>query len=276
MKRLLFAVAVLFAILPALAQDAKPCCKCKGKPVVISAHRGGAALKPENTIEAMINAINLGCRSLEGDLHITKDGQIVFSHDPYLLGFGKKYLIYKYTYAELRSHKADLPLASVLIDSVESYTRHQGIAPVSYTLEIKSVPGEDGTITPEYKTYTDQVMHLLLSKDLGRRLLMQSFDPRALVYLHEHYPAVRQMALVEADQITLGEVIKQLGYKPDVFSCNHEAVDQQLVDDCHREGITVNPYTVNDIDEALRLIDLGVDGIITNYPNKLLRLKGTR
>lgn len=266
----------LFATLPILAQTDRSCCGCISKAVVISAHRGGAALKPENTIEAMINAINLGCRSLEGDLHITKDGKIVFSHDPYLLGFGKKYLIYKYTYDELRSHKPDLPLASVLIDSVESYTRHQGIAPVDYTIEIKSVPGEDGTITPEYRNYTDQVMKLLLSKDLGKRLLMQSFDPRALIYLHQHYPTVRQMALVEAEHINLADVIKLLGYKPDVFSCNHEAVDQQLVDDCHREGITVNPYTVNDIDEALRLIDLGVDGIITNYPNKLLRLKGTR
>lgn len=274
MKRIVFVWIAFLAILPAGVQA--QCCHCGGREVVVSAHRGGAGLKPENTIEAMINAINLGCRSLEGDLHITKDGKIVFSHDPYLLGFGNQYLIYKHTYDELRAHKPDLPLASELIDSVESYCRHQGIAPVDYTLEIKSVEGEDGIITPEYHNYTDAVMRLLLSEDLGKRLLMQSFDFRVLKYLHSRYPQVRQMALVEAKHVNLADVLKELGYKPDVFSCNYEAVDSALVADCHDNGITLNPYTVNDLNEALRLISLGVDGIITNYPNKMLRLKGTR
>ena len=82
------------------------------KPEIeVIAHRGGAGLYPENTIEAMLNAVNIGIRDLEFDMHVTRDSVVVVSHDPYLKGYGEQYPLYANTYDALAPgpRLADLP-----------------------------------------------------------------------------------------------------------------------------------------------------------------------
>ena len=96
------------------------------------------------------------------------------------------------------------PLASDLIDFTEGYAKK----PVGYNIEIKSWPGEgEGTLWPDYKTFCDTCIPLLLSKHLGDRLIVQSFDTRALEYMHEKWPALTLSFLTEP---TTAENIEKL------------------------------------------------------------------
>ncbi|RZM22649.1 MAG: glycerophosphodiester phosphodiesterase, partial [Pedobacter sp.] len=184
-------------------------------------HRGTRGLMPENTIEAMKKSIDLGCNTIEFDVHITKDGQVVVYHDDSvnpdytLLPNGaefkkedrKKYTFYQMDYAEIRKFiigkkkYADFPqqqqlasyapLLSELIDSVEAYTKTKKIPGVNYLVEIKSNPATDGFEQPVPDVFVEKVMDVLSTSKLGKRLIVQSFDIRQLKIMHARYPKVK-------------------------------------------------------------------------------------
>lgn len=253
------------------------------QPRVI-AHRGGAGLYPENTIEAMLNAVNIGVRDLEMDMHITKDSVVVVSHDPYVKGYGQRYPIYSLTNNELRkltigrkhdpkfpkSRRLDshVPMVTELIDSVEDYCHRHHTGPVRYTIEIKSAEKKDGVLSPDYKTFTDLCMKALNSRHLGSRLLLQSFDLRTLKYVHENWPNVRLLYLVSDTDGTYRQCIDRLGFKPYAISNDYKATDRAFIEAAHADGVGVIPYTVDDRNEINRLTADGVDAIITNYPEE--------
>jgi len=251
----------------------------------VIAHRGGAGLYPENTIDAMLNAIDLGVRDLEMDMHITKDSVVVVSHDPYVKGYGKQYPIYSLSWNELRQMttgdkfdpkfpnskrvKSHVPMVTELIDSVEAYCHRRHIQPVKYTIEIKSSKSSDNVLSPEYKVFTDLCMKALNSRSLGSRLLLQSFDLRTLRYVHEKWPNVHLLYLTEKESGTYQQAIKALGFKPFAISDDSPYTDKAFVEAAHTDGVGVIPYTVDDKAEAQRLKACGVDAIITNYPDKM-------
>lgn len=253
--------------------------------IEVIAHRGGAGLYPENTIEAMLNAVKIGVRDLEFDLHLTKDSIAVVSHDPYLKGYGEQYPIFANTYAELAKltigDKADkrfpgrknvachIPTATALIDSVEAYCHRHNLPPVNYTIEIKSSPKKDGTLSPDYKTFADRCVRTLASRSLGSRLLLQSFDVRTLKYVHEKYPNVRLLYLVDKSVGGYDEAMRRLGFTPYAISPDFPVIDADFVSRAKADGMRVIPYTVDSEKEALRMKAAGVDAIITNYPDRM-------
>ena len=264
---------------------------------IVHAHRGGAALYPENTIPAMLHAVEIGVPMLELDLHVTRDSQVVVSHDAYMnpikalkpngddipVDSARMYSIYSMTYDSLKRYdvgsrpnpafpnrknlKCSVPLVSDLIDSVEHYTQSKGLCPVGYNIEIKSWPDKDGIYSPDYRTFADLCMKVLLSKKLGDRLLLQCFDPRTLNYVHEKYPNVRLSYLVEDMTVDFEELMKRINFVPQVISPNHAMVDSAFMDKSRKLGMEVAPWTVDDKDEIMRLRTLGVDAIITNQPD---------
>ena len=223
---------------------------CSHKPVIdVQAHRGGAGLMPENTITAMKNALDLGVNTLEFDLQLSKDGDVVVSHDNY---FHPRYSIrpdgtliqendpkeYLYTmpYDSIAKYEVGLrhvdrwptqkkihevkPLAGDLIDASEAYAKEIGMKPVNYNIEIKSWPGEgEGTLWPEYKLFCDTCIPLLLSKNLGDRLIVQCFDTRALNYMHAKWPQLTLSYLTEDyDGGDIEALLKNLDFKPQWWS----------------------------------------------------------
>ena len=271
---------------------------CQSKPVIdVQAHRGGAGLMPENTIPAMQNALDLGVNTLEFDLHLSQDGQVVVSHDSYFHprystrpdgslvqeGDPKEYLytmpydsIAKYDvgqrFVERWPGQAKMavskPLASDLIDFAESYAKK----PVNYNIEIKSWPGEgEGTLWPEYHVFCDTCVPLLLSKNLGKRLIVQSFDTRALNYMHAQWPELTLSYLTEDyDGGDIEALLQNLDFIPQWWSPESSVVTAENVAWCHAHGIGVVPWTVDDPAEMLRLVDCGVEAIISNYPDLLI------
>jgi glycerophosphoryl diester phosphodiesterase len=262
------------------------------------AHRGGRGLMPENTIAAMLAVMdNEKVTTLEMDLAITKDKQVVVSHDPILNplittkpdgSFIKadeltKNIIYQMDYATLAKYDvglkmhpgftsqkklaAAIPTLSSLIDSVEAKSKIIG-RKMNYNIEIKSVEGKDITEHPVPDEFVELVVSTLQKKNILDRTSLQSFDLRPLRVLHEKYPSIKTAYLVfGADCANAEKQIALLGFQPTIYSPEYKYVNQAMIDYCHQKNIQVIPWTVNTKEEINALIQLKVDGIITDYPN---------
>jgi len=272
------------------------------KTIDVQAHRGGAGLMPENTISAMRNAIDLKVNTLEFDLQLSKDGKVVVSHDNYfhprystrpdgtlIQADDPKEYLYTMPYDSITRYDVGLrpverwpeqakvaeikPLASDLIDFSENYAKEKGLAPLGYNIEIKSWPGDgEGTLWPDYKTFCDTCIPLLLSKNLGNRLIVQSFDVRALEYMHEKWPELILSYLTDEDETDIEAILGQLSFKPQWWSPNYNVVTPENVEYCHSMGIGVVPWTVDDPVQMQRMVDCGAEAIISNYPDRLIEV----
>lgn len=265
-------------------------------------HRGARGLMPENTIPAMLKGIDLGVTTLEMDLQITKDKKVIVSHDPNFNANitttpdgkflskdeSKSLLLYKMNYDEIKRYDVGLkphpdfpsqqkialhkPLLSDLLDATEKYAKEKGIH-ILYNIEIKSNAKNDGINHPPVEEFVDLAMAVINQKAINNRTIIQSFDPRALVVMHRKYPLVATSLLIEGfDKRNFGEQLKEIGFTPTVYSPSHMLVTKQLVDACHQKGMKVVPWTVNDLQRMKELIALGVDGIITDYPDLFSQL----
>ncbi|NJN35610.1 MAG: hypothetical protein HC817_16455 [Saprospiraceae bacterium] len=99
---------------------------------------------------------------------------------------------------------------------------------------------------------------------------IQSFDPRALEAVRKIDPSVSSVFLIE-NLMSLEKNLARLSFKPDVYSPYFKLLGKKTIDSCHLKGIKVIPWTVNDTTDMRKLIDLGVDGIITDYPDLIIR-----
>ncbi len=262
------------------------------------AHRGGRGLMPENTIPAMLWAIdNPKITTLEMDLAITKDNQVVVSHDPILnpiittqpdgksitTGELNNHIIYQMNYEQLakfdvglklhprfpqqKKFAVGIPTLSDLIDGVELKSQTVG-KKLGYNIEIKSVNGKDGIEHPAPEQFVDLVVNTIQSKKITDRTTIQSFDTRPLKVLHQKYPQIQLAYLVEGKEtVNVESNIAQLGFTPSIYSPEYIYVTKEMVDYCHARKIKIIPWTVNTQKEMEALMALGVDGLITDYPN---------
>ena len=261
-------------------------------------HRGCRGLMPENTIPAMRKAIDLGVTTLEMDAVITADGEVVLSHEPwmgweisttpegktYTVREEKQYNIYRMTYAELSRWDVGLkphprfrqqqkmavhkPRLADLIDSVEAYAREKDLPPLFYNIETKCDAAGDDLFHPKPEPFTDQLMAVINRKGIAARTIIQSFDPRTLQVMHRKYPAVRTALLVEGfSKASMEEHLNNLGFTPSIYSPEFNLVTPELVKACRDKGMKLIPWTVNDAGNIARLRAMGVDGIISDYPN---------
>ena len=257
---------------------------------------------PENTISAMKNAIDLKVNTLEFDLQLSGDGKVVVSHDNYfhprystrpdgtlIQADDPKEYLYTMPYDSIVKYDVGLrpvdrwpgqvkiaetkPLAGDLIDFAEAYAREKGLKPMGYNIEIKSWPGDgEGTLWPDYKTFCDVCVPELLSRNLGDRLIVQSFDVRALEYMHEKWPDLILSYLTDEDETDIEQILGNLSFKPQWWSPNYKVVTPENVAYCHKLGIGVVPWTVDDPADMKRMVDCGAEAIISNYPDRLIEV----
>lgn len=261
-------------------------------------HRGARGLMPENTIPAMMKALDLGVTTLEMDVVISKDNQVVVSHDPYFnsaittkpdgsflrSGEEKSFVLYQMEYAEIqkwdvgkkghpmftRQEKmpAVKPLLATLIDSVESYVTIHKLKKPFYNIETKSTVAGDGKFNPTPEVFVDLLMGVIQSKNIESRTVIQSFDIRTLIVLHQKYAKLKTAYLLEASKA--GDIdgnIEKLGFTPAIYSPEYRSVTPGMIKACHDKGMRIIPWTVNDAGEMKRLKEMGVDGIISDYPD---------
>lgn len=260
------------------------------------AHRGGRGVYPENTIPAMLHAVDLGVTTLEMDVMITKDRQVVVSHDPFFNrdittkpdgsfvseSEEKKMVLYQMNYDQITKYdvglkvhpkfpeqkklKAVKPRLADLIDSVEAYTQSKNLPAKFYNIETKSKPSTDNLYHPEPAEFVELLVQVIKDKRILSRTIIQSFDVRTLQYLHQKYPAIKTAFLVESLG-TLQHQLSRLGFTPTIYSPEYRLVSQSLINDTKKMGMQIIPWTVNDVSKMKDLKQMGVDGIITDYPN---------
>lgn len=259
-------------------------------------HRGCRGLMPENTIPAMIEALKLGVTTLEMDIVISKDNQVVVSHDPFMNpkisfkpegeteieGNTKSHMLYQMTYEEIKKWdvgsggnplfprqqhlKVSKPLLSEVIDTVEKYAQEHHLPLPNYNIEIKSTPRGDGIEHPESELFVKMLMDVIKNKGIEKRAVVQSFDPRPLRIMHEGFPFIRLALLVENIR-GIKSNIKELGFIPAIYSPYYKLTTRRTIHLAHSKGMQIIPWTVNKQEEMVRLIKKGVDGIISDYPD---------
>ena len=261
-------------------------------------HRGCRGLMPENTIPAMLHAIDLGVATLEMDIVFTKDSVAILSHEPFFNHeittqqngsfIGEKeerqYNIYQMNFAEtqqfdvgLKPHPrfaqqkklaATKPSLANLIDSVEKYISIKKLPNIFYNIETKTQPLTDNIFHPAPALFVDRLMKVINEKGIANRVIIQSFDFRTLQYLHQKYPAMQTAMLIEDyDKRGLETQLTALGFIPTIYSPAVELVNEELIKKCHQQHISIIPWTVNDAKKIATLKVMGVDGIISDYPN---------
>jgi glycerophosphoryl diester phosphodiesterase len=257
---------------------------------------------PENTIPAFLEALNTGVTTLELDVVITQDGEVLVSHEPYMsheICFapdGKtisseeehKHNIYKMTYAEtqqfdcgLKPHprfpeqqkvKVTKPLLRNVIAATEDHIKSYTFYEVDYNIEIKSAKGEEGKSQPLIEEFSEKVFELVNQRLPLERVVIQSFDFRVLKYWHKKYPQVRLAALVE-NKKSAETNLKELGFTPSIYSPDFILLKSPgAITALKKKKIRVIPWTVNEPEDMKRLKAWGVDGIITDYPNRAVEL----
>lgn len=262
-------------------------------------HRGCRGLMPENTIPAMLHALSLGVSTLEMDVVLTKDEQVVLSHEPYFNHEfstkpngepiaeidAKDFNIYRMTYAEVSKFdvgikgnskfpeqakmKVSKPLLSELVDSVQQYMVTRKRPMPFYNIETKCSPETDGIFHPAPAEFVEKLMSVIRKKGIESQVIIQSFDTRTLKYLHKKYPEIKTALLIDAlDRRSFRKQLTDLGFEPNVYSPAESLVNGVLIKNCHDRNIKIIPWTVNDKDRIKELKKMGVDGIISDYPDR--------
>ena len=261
-------------------------------------HRGCRGLMPENTVDAMTNALGMGITTLEMDVVITKDKKVILSHEPFfnheittkpdgsfvteaeersLNIFQMDYETVKKYDVGLKPHprfpkqekrNAIKPLLSDVFDAVKSYMMTARRPYPYFNIETKCLPETDGSYHPAPAEFVELLMQVINEKQLTEKVIIQSFDVRTLQYLHKNYPSIKTSLLIEGtDQQSFSDQLNKLGFTPDVYSPEYTIVNAGLIKACHDKGIKIVPWTVNEKTEIEKLTAAGVDGIITDYPD---------
>ena len=264
----------------------------------LQGHRGARGLLPENTIPGFLRAIDEGVDTIELDLVVTADSMLIVSHEPWFNHVistkpdgepvseeeEQSLNIYEMTYEETRQYdvgrrgnenfpdqepmEVTKPLLSEAVLAIETYVEENGLMPVRYNIETKSRPEWYGVYTPLPEVFSRLLYDQLVALDILDRSTVQSFDPSTLIEMNKIDPDVSLAMLVFEESQSVERMTEILGFTPDIWSPNYRLVTPLLVDKTDQMGMQLIPWTVNDRDEMIRLLEMGVDGIITDYPNR--------
>jgi glycerophosphoryl diester phosphodiesterase len=268
----------------------------------VHGHRGCRGLRPENTLPAFLHALDLGVDVLELDVIISADQQVVVSHEPWLNPLicrgpageplaadnAPRHNLYRMPYAQIRQCDCGLahpgfpqqlarpavkPLLREVLAAAEAHAARQGRRPPEYSVEIKSLPEGDGLYHPAPAEFFALVLAELDQAGVGARTTILSFDPRVLRQAHAVRPDLRTCLLVEPEQDWLPS-LRELRFVPTTFGPSHHTVTAAALSELRMlyPGLRVVPWTVNEPADFRQLLAWGVEGITTDYPDRLIAL----
>lgn len=273
--------------------------------VMVIGHRGDAGNFPENSIRGFLSAVEKGADALEMDVVISADKKVVVSHEPFMASHfvldpkrrpipKKKQLdhnLYEMEYESIKKYDAGLkknknfpkqkkistykPLLEEVIDSVETFTAKTGRPPVEYLVEIKSSPGQYNITQPAPAEFARLVMEVVLENGIRDRTIIKSFDPQLLNQLHRIYPQIRTSYLVSKSGIDKN--LSLLEFVPDYYSPRYRLIkNSKFVDSVKARNMRLVPWTVNRKRKIRKMLTYGVDGVITDYPERALEILGRK
>lgn len=265
----------------------------------VHGHRGCRGSLPENSLPAFLHAVEIGCDFVELDVVMSGDGQLVVSHEPWMsehlcltpegdtLTFdeARALNIYRMTVAEIQRYDCGSiphpdypdqeqrhtfkPTLRQVVEATDEHALMSGVVSPSYNIEVKSLPEWYGILQPRPEPYALAVIETIDSLGISGRVIVQSFDPAILEAIHAERDDLTLALLVENED-GLKKNLKRLSFKPDIYSPRYRLVDRDLLEKLRKENIELVVWTVNDKKDIKRMIDLGVDGIISDYPERVL------
>ncbi|MDR1799684.1 MAG: DUF1080 domain-containing protein [Bifidobacteriaceae bacterium] len=239
-----------------------------GHTGMVIAHRGNDAVAPDNTMPAIQQAVDLGSHLFEVDIRYTKDGVPVLLHDSTVNGTtnGKGNVI-DLTLAQVKALRVEYEPAEVYPDvriptlqEVLDYMK--GEPGAAMLLEFKDEWPDD---------MLAKVSDMIKQSGVGDRIIAQSFSKSVLTGLHQLYPELPTMLLVAvlpSDPVAAAKAVYAMGINPSYYT-----VKQTQINALHAAGLKIFVWTLqqtDDEDKWRTWATLGVDGVITDYPGKLL------
>lgn len=235
----------------------------------IFAHRGYSGKYPENTMLAFEGALKLSVNGIELDVHKTKDGKLAAIHDESIdrtfLGNG---LVKDYDLRDLKKLENRDEKFRENIDSIIG-TLEEVILLVSFkddfvlNIELK-------TDVIHYNGIEEDVLEMLDSYDMIENTIISSFNHESLKICKKINKNIKTAVLYSEPIEDIVNYAKELGVY--AIHPDYKLVDKSLIKKCHKNNILVNAYTVNEKEDIERLIEEGIDGIITDYPNIALEI----
>jgi glycerophosphoryl diester phosphodiesterase len=260
----------------------------------LQGHRGARGLAPENTLPSFLAALEHGVDTIELDLVVSQDGKLVVSHEPWFnrvicdIPEGLDTNLYRLPYTDIAqidcgslghprfpnqvAQRATKPLFEEVIRRLESETSDSTRNPLWYNIETKIQPGWDGVFTPSADSFAVLLIDAITTLGIADRSIVQSFDVRTLQAVRRLAPHL-QVALLVENFDGYDANVKALGFKPDIYSPSYMLVDEALRKQTALERVRLIPWTVNTLADMRRLLDLDVDGLITDYPDSAARLR---
>lgn len=266
------------------------------RTIDIQGHRGCRGLLPENSLPGFEKAIALGVHTLELDVVISKDKQVVISHEPYLnheialdlngapisRAEETSFNLYNMTYDTIKQYdcgtkahprfpdqerlKVYKPLLEELFKLVA--TKYPQI---KYNIEIKSLPEYYEIFSPAPEEFVRLVLKVLRDAGVKEKTRLQSFDINILETLKKQDPKI-EVSLLVHEYESIQQKLRRLSYRPDVISPYFKLLNSDIVSNYQEQGYKIIPWTVNTVNNLKNMIRYQVDGIITDYPNRLVAL----
>jgi glycerophosphoryl diester phosphodiesterase len=220
-------------------------------------HRGARGYEPENTLSSFSKALELDVDAVELDVYVCKTGELVVIHDDKVdrTTNGKGYVVDK-SLEDLRELDAGggqkIPLLSEVLDLVNNK--------VLVNIELKGVETAE-SVSKIIREYLEE-------KNWGvENFLVSSFDHPELRKFKDFMPKVNIGALITG----IPETYAEFGERLNAYSVNLSAefINEKFIDDAHKRGLKVLVWTVNDGDEMKKLKALNVDGMFSDFPDRL-------
>ena len=249
---------------------------------------------------AFLKAVELGVNTLEMDVVISADNQIVVSHEPWMSHIicshpdgsplkkleAKKLNIYKMKYAEIQTYdcglrfhpgfpnqqkvKAVKPTLKIVVKSVERFASENKYKQPAYNIEIKSSARGYDTFIPKPEEFVELVVNEIRRLGIEDQTTLQSFDVSVLEELNKIEERKFLIAYLVEKGKKLQKNLSKLSFKPEIYSPNYKVVTESAILQAHEMGMKVIPWTINDMEVMGMMIGWGVDGIITDYPDRAI------
>ena len=270
------------------------------KQLDIQGHRGCRGLYPENSLPAFNKAIELGVTTLELDIAITKDNEVVVSHEPFMSRticfnpegeeipeeMDMKHNLYEMTHSEIKQFDCGTKLHPTYPDQKKLKTYKPLLSEVfelaktknpdiKFNIEIKSKPEYYGIYTPQPDEYVKIVLDEIEESGLFSNVNLQSFDLVILEEIKKQSPNMPVALLVDEDE-TIQTKLEKLSYKPEIISPYFRLLTSEIINEYHAQNYLIIPWTVNEEQDMFKMLRWNVDGIITDYPDRLIEIRSRK
>jgi glycerophosphoryl diester phosphodiesterase len=258
--------------------------------------RGCRGLMPENTMPAFLKAVEMGVSTIQMDVVISMDGQIVVSHEPWMSPVicshpggrpvakkeAKSLNIYQMKYEEVQKfdcglrlnpefpgqHKINAvkPTLKMVTRSVDRFAKENKFKQPHYSIALQSSQNGYDTYTPQPSVFVELIVSEIRRLGIEEITTLQSFDINILEELNKIQNRKFQISYLSDKGKNIGKNLSKLTFKPDIYSPYIKLLSESTVTSAHTLGMKIVPWAVNTDNDKQRMKSWGVDGYITDFP----------